>query len=55
LNALGLPELITHSQAEYEKDAIDLATNPARLALIKDTLARNRLSAYSIRRRLRAI
>jgi protein O-GlcNAc transferase len=45
LNALGLTELITHSQGEYEKTAIDLATNPARLALIKDKLARNRMSA----------
>jgi protein O-GlcNAc transferase len=45
LNALGLTELITHSQGEYEKTAIDLATDPARLALIKDKLARNRMSA----------
>jgi protein O-GlcNAc transferase len=45
LNALGLTELVTHSQGAYETAAIELATNPARLALIKDKLARNRLSA----------
>ncbi len=45
LNALGLTELVTHSPDEYERTAIDLATNPARLALIKDKLARNRLGA----------
>jgi len=45
LNALDLAELMTHSQDEYEEAAIGLATNPARLALIKDKLARNRLSA----------
>jgi predicted O-linked N-acetylglucosamine transferase (SPINDLY family) len=45
LNALDLTELITHSQDEYEKTAIDLATNAARLALIRDKLDRNRLSA----------
>jgi protein O-GlcNAc transferase len=45
LNALGLTELVTHSQGAYETAAIDLATDPARLALIKDKLARSRLSA----------
>jgi predicted O-linked N-acetylglucosamine transferase (SPINDLY family)/predicted TPR repeat methyltransferase len=44
LNAVGLTELIAHSQEDYERTAIDLATNPARLALIKDKLARNRMS-----------
>jgi protein O-GlcNAc transferase len=44
LNAVDLNELITHSGDEYERTAIDLATDPARLALIKDKLARNRVS-----------
>ena len=44
LNALGLTELIAHSGDEYERTAIELATNPARLAAIRDKLARNRAS-----------
>ncbi len=42
LTAIGLPELITHSTAEYEALALKLATEPAALAAIKDKLARNR-------------
>ena len=45
LNAVGLPELITNSQEEYEVLAIDLATNPQKLADIKLKLAGNRLTA----------
>ena len=45
LNAIGLPELITTSQDEYEVLAIDLAKNPQKLAAIKQKLANNRLSA----------
>jgi predicted O-linked N-acetylglucosamine transferase (SPINDLY family) len=45
LNAVGLPELITHDLAEYEALALELATSPARLAEIKTRLAANRLSA----------
>jgi predicted O-linked N-acetylglucosamine transferase (SPINDLY family) len=42
LNAIGLPELITHSLPEYEALALELATNRKRLADIKSKLARNR-------------
>ena len=42
LNAVGLPELITHSLDEYESLALELARNPERLAGIKSKLARNR-------------
>jgi predicted O-linked N-acetylglucosamine transferase (SPINDLY family) len=43
LNALDLPELITHSQEEYEDRAVELATNPSGLQAIKNKLERNRL------------
>jgi predicted O-linked N-acetylglucosamine transferase (SPINDLY family) len=45
LNAIGLPELITSTQEEYEALAIELAMNPIKLADIKLKLAKNRLSA----------
>ena len=45
LNALGLPDLITSSKEEYEKLAIALAKDPARLASLRKTLAENRTSA----------
>jgi len=41
LNAVGLPELITTSQKEYEALAIELAINPKQLKAIKDKLAKN--------------
>ncbi|GAB1716696.1 MAG: hypothetical protein NTAFB05_17380 [Nitrobacter sp.] len=44
LSAIGLPGLIAQTSDEYESLAIDLATNPDRLAAIKDKLARNRLT-----------
>lgn len=44
LNAIDLPELITTSQEQYEALAIELATNPLRLAVIKEKLAKNRLT-----------
>ena len=44
LKAIGLPELVTNTQAEYEALAIELATNPAKLRAIKDKLERNRLT-----------
>jgi len=44
LQAIGLPELITESVAEYEALAFELATNPERLAGIKSILADNRLT-----------
>jgi protein O-GlcNAc transferase len=43
LNAVGLPELITSTQEEYEALAIDLAKSPQKLAFIKLQLANNRL------------
>jgi predicted O-linked N-acetylglucosamine transferase (SPINDLY family) len=45
LRAVGLPELITHSLAEYEALALSLARDPARLAAIRQNLARNRDTA----------
>jgi predicted O-linked N-acetylglucosamine transferase (SPINDLY family) len=44
LKAIGLPELITTTQQEYEALAIELATNPARLTSIRQKLGRNKLS-----------
>ena len=44
LNAIGLPELITSTQEEYEVLAIELATHPHKLADIKLKLAKNRLT-----------
>jgi protein O-GlcNAc transferase len=45
LNAIGMPELITGTMENYEQMAIDLATNPEQLALVKRKLTENRLSA----------
>ena len=44
LTAIELPELITETEIEYEALILDLATNPQRLAAIKQKLAANRLS-----------
>ena len=44
LNAIGLPELITNTQEEYEALAIELAMNPNKLTDIKNKLASNRLT-----------
>jgi predicted O-linked N-acetylglucosamine transferase (SPINDLY family) len=44
LNAIGLPELVTHTQEEYEALAIELAMNPQKLVAIKLKLANNRLT-----------
>ena len=44
LMVAGLPELITHSQKEYEDLAIELATNPKKLAAIHESLILNRES-----------
>jgi predicted O-linked N-acetylglucosamine transferase (SPINDLY family) len=44
LRAIGLPELVTETQSEYEAIAIELATNPAKLQEIKDKLEKNRLT-----------
>ena len=45
LNAIGLPELVTTTQKEYETLAIQLASDPNQLLAIKNKLADNRLSA----------
>ena len=45
LNAIGLPELITTTQEEYEALAIELAQNPQKLARIKQKIIDNRLTA----------
>ncbi len=42
LHAIGLPELVTNSLAEYEARALQLAREPARLAELRDRLADNR-------------
>jgi predicted O-linked N-acetylglucosamine transferase (SPINDLY family) len=42
LTAIGLPELIARSEAEFEGTAIELATSPSALAAIKARLAQNR-------------
>lgn len=44
LHALDLSELIAADAAEYERLAIDLALNPARLVRLRQKLAGNRLS-----------
>jgi predicted O-linked N-acetylglucosamine transferase (SPINDLY family) len=44
LNAVGLPELITKSEQDYEALILKLATNPTKLAEIKEKLANNRLT-----------
>jgi predicted O-linked N-acetylglucosamine transferase (SPINDLY family) len=44
LNAIGLPELITETQADYEALAIDLAKTPEKLKALKEKLERNRLT-----------
>ncbi len=42
LGAIGLPELVTKSLVEYEALALALARDPARLAVIRAKLLRNR-------------
>jgi predicted O-linked N-acetylglucosamine transferase (SPINDLY family) len=44
LNAIGLPELVTKAQEEYEALAIELATNSQIMAAIKKKLSDNRLT-----------
>ncbi len=45
LKAVGLPELVASSVGHYEDLAVRLAENPQFHADIRDTLARNRLTA----------
>ena len=44
LYAAGLPELVTHSRAEYEALAIDLALNNQKITGYREKLQRNRLT-----------
>nr|AAR37916.1 TPR domain protein [uncultured marine bacterium 560] len=41
INAVNLPELITSTQKEYESLAIELATHPEQLKIIKEKLIKN--------------
>ena len=43
LNAVGLPELVTDTEQDYEALILELATNSTKLAKIKEKLATNRL------------
>ena len=45
LNSLNMHELITTSEVEYESLAIELASNPTKLKIIKDRLMENLSSA----------
>jgi len=45
MNAINLPELITTNQEQYESLAIELATNPEKLKVIKDKLVDNLATA----------
>jgi protein O-GlcNAc transferase len=44
LSAVGLPELVTNSLADYEALALRLARNPSELAAIREKLAGTRLT-----------
>jgi predicted O-linked N-acetylglucosamine transferase (SPINDLY family) len=44
LTAIGLPELITQSLAEYEAAALRLARDPSELAGLRERLSKNRLT-----------
>ena len=44
LNAVGLPELIATTEADYEALIMEFANNPGKLTAIKDKLAVNRLT-----------
>ena len=44
LNAVGLPELVTESEYQYETLILELANNPKKLLNIKEKLQRNRSS-----------
>jgi predicted O-linked N-acetylglucosamine transferase (SPINDLY family) len=44
LNAIGLPDLVAASGDDYERMAIELATQPGKLAAIKARLSQNRLT-----------
>jgi protein O-GlcNAc transferase len=44
LRAIGLPEMIAGTEEEYERIAIELASDPAKLEAIRAKLTRNRLT-----------
>ncbi len=44
LNAVGLPEMVTHNLRDYEALALQLATAPEMLANIKSRLGQNRMT-----------
>jgi predicted O-linked N-acetylglucosamine transferase (SPINDLY family) len=44
LNAVGLPELITETEQDYEALIFEFATSPTKLAELKEKLAINRLT-----------
>ena len=44
LNSIGLSELITSSESEYEELILELATNTSKLRKVKEKLNKNRLS-----------
>lgn len=44
LNAIGLPELVTSSQQDYEKLAISIGRDPDKILELKNKLAENRLT-----------
>ena len=44
LSAIGLPELIVETEAEFEQLAVELATDPDRLAAVTTKLAQHRLT-----------
>jgi protein O-GlcNAc transferase len=45
LNAVGLPELVTESLADYEAKALELARDTARIKRLKEKLAQNLAAA----------
>lgn len=57
LHACGLPELVTHTPADYEALAMRLATDPALLAGLRERLQRTRLTAplFDIERYARSL
>ena len=44
LKAIGMPEMIVGSEAQYEALALELANNPVRLRALKEKLAANRFT-----------
>ena len=44
LHAVGLPDMVTESSEEYEARALELATDPAKMAEVRQRLADNRLT-----------